>query len=142
MDAKPAKKSKKQRTSGAASSSSPGPSAATPAASATTPAAATPVAAPPSPAVATAGEGGAATGVAAAGVVAEAAGVAADGPGDDDDAAPEVRCFLLFLAGLASMLSRVALLRLWRWAVLLPRLDESQSEQCRLITRCSSFAVA
>ena len=48
MDAtKPAKKSKKQRTSGASSSSS----AATPAASATTPAAATPVAAPASPAV-------------------------------------------------------------------------------------------
>ena len=52
----------------------------------------------------TAGKGGAATGVAAAGVVAEAAGVAVDGPGDDDDPAPEVRCFLLFLAGLASML--------------------------------------
>ena len=51
MDAKPAKKSKKQRTSGAGSSSSPGPSTATPAASATTPAAATPVAAPPLPAV-------------------------------------------------------------------------------------------
>ena len=54
MDAKPAKKSKKQRTSGASSSSSPaGASAATPAAPATTPAAtpapsaAPPVAAPP-----------------------------------------------------------------------------------------------
>jgi len=54
--------------------------------------------------------GGAATGGAAegagvaAGVVAGAAGVAADAPaGDEDDDAPEVRCFLLFLAGLASM---------------------------------------
>ena len=53
--------------------------------------------------------GGAATGGAAegagvaAGVVAGAAGVAADAPGDEDDDAPEVRCFLLFLAGLASI---------------------------------------
>ena len=40
----------------------------------------------------------------AAGVVAGAAGVAADAPaGDEDDDAPEVRCFLLFLAGLASI---------------------------------------
>ena len=55
--------------------------------------------------------GGAATGGAAegagvaAGVVAGAAGVAADAPaGDEDDDAPEVRCFLLFLAGLASIM--------------------------------------
>ena len=43
----------------------------------------------------------------AAGVVAGAAGVAADAPaGDEDDDAPEVRCFLLFLAGLASIAVR------------------------------------
>ena len=40
----------------------------------------------------------------AAGVVAGAAGAEADAPaGDEDDDAPEVRCFLLFLAGLASI---------------------------------------
>ena len=39
----------------------------------------------------------------AAGVVAGAAGVAADVPGDADDDAPEVRCFLLFLGALASI---------------------------------------
>ena len=47
----------------------------------------------------------------AAGVVAGAAGVAADAPaGDEDDDAPEVRCFLLFLAGLASMCSPASVL--------------------------------